>query len=301
MSGEGDLSSRMSDLQLKSSQVLEPKTKVLALYEIPSHEYYQATVDSYDPQSQRYRLTWDDQDTKGRSVASLNLCRDEAPKQVEVHVNTQVVFLQGKIWHRGEVAKKYCEKIDGVDVWKFDGFHIYGALNFKNVEYDGFAFEFKGLTLEQIRLIGSESDSYIAGTKVLALYSNCTYSYFPATVNNFNSEEKFYTIDWTDGDGRGKEVRPNNLAQDKVPAVEDLQVGSNVLFTQGKYAMDGKEYDFWHKGEITAKYSKKSDGEIVWFFDLYHRYGALDGKNVKYEGYAFEVLELTVDKLRWAP
>ena len=66
--------------------------------------------------------------------------------------------------------------------------------------------------------------------------------------------QKVYEIDWDDGDTTGREVKIENLSLDRIPEDHEVQVGSDVLFTQGEYSPSGTQLTGgkrWHKGVIT--------------------------------------------------
>ena len=63
-------------------------------------QYFTATIVSFDSNTLRYTIIWDDQDPSGRVIDYYNLALDRIPEPDEIAIGTIVLFPQGK--YRGQ-------------------------------------------------------------------------------------------------------------------------------------------------------------------------------------------------------
>ena len=106
--------------------------------------------------------------------------------------------------------------------------------------------------------------------------------YYTAKVAAFDRKERTFTVDWDDGDQKGR-TQPYRLVCKHVPpAADEVGVGTVVLFTQGKYNFEGHRLDRYHEGRVTA-IERGADGEAVYVGE--HTKGEADGKWVTYKDY----------------
>ena len=63
-------------------------------------QYFTATIVSFDVETYKYTIDWDDQDPSGRVIDYFNLALDRIPDEDEVGMGTIVLFPQGA--YRGQ-------------------------------------------------------------------------------------------------------------------------------------------------------------------------------------------------------
>ena len=106
-----------------------------------------------------------------------------------------------------------------------------------------------------------------------------------------------YTVAWKDGDTTGTVQKYNYVALDSQPDTNDIGVGSEILFEQGRYQLNGEPGFRWHLGIVTG--IMKRNG--VKTFDGKHLKGPEDGKWCTFGGYSPTFTNYTIDKLRVFP
>lgn len=134
---------------------------VLAMWEVSPWQYFTATIVSFDSNSLKYTINWDDQDPSGRIVDYYNLALDRVPDPDEVAIGSIVLFPQGKYkgqegvrlggqrYHQGRITHVY----DGPGGEKlYDGVHTKGESDGKWVTYKDYDPNFYGLRLQQFRI-----------------------------------------------------------------------------------------------------------------------------------------------------
>ncbi|XP_075244459.1 uncharacterized protein LOC142338555 [Convolutriloba macropyga] len=136
------------------------------------------------------------------------------------------------------------------------------------------------------------------GDKIYAKYFK--HQYFPATIDSFNPVDQVFHITWDDGDTEGRVVAVGDVANDRIPAVNSIGVGSNVLFAQGFYGAKGDKFSGsrWHMGKIT-NVKKQPNGSTL--YDGQHAFGEKDGKWVTYTNYSETFSDLKLEDLRVSP
>ena len=95
-------------------------------YHAVTKAYYPATVQSFDPVSTGFVVSWDDGDSTGREMEFDRVALDSTPKEDEVGVGTIVLFPQGRYkgtagnnaggerWHQGRITKIEAGRFSGV-------------------------------------------------------------------------------------------------------------------------------------------------------------------------------------------
>ena len=73
------------------------------------------------------------------------------------------------------------------------------------------------------------------GNHVVCMWGQSKWQYFTATVVEYDSSTKQYTIDWDDNDPTGRVIDYTNIALDEIPDENLIGIGTLVLFEQGKY------------------------------------------------------------------
>lgn len=154
---------------------------------------------------------------------------------------------------------------------------------------------------------GSESASEIlepeeslapkVGDDVVSFWKD--WQFFLSNIVDFDTDELKYQVAWKDGDTTGT-IQPYDLvAKDVVPPNSDtIGIGTEVLFEQGEYALDGVRGFRWHLGEITEI---KTDENRVKTFSGKHKKGAEDGKWVTFRGYEETFEDYGLERLRIFP
>ncbi|EGD79508.1 hypothetical protein PTSG_10079 [Salpingoeca rosetta] len=136
------------------------------------------------------------------------------------------------------------------------------------------------------------------GDRVISHWTR--WSFFPATINSFDSETRSFTVDFLDGDTEGR-VQPFDLvALDRVPDVDEVGVGSHVLFPQGMYRAQGERDGGvrFHMG-VVEHIDTAADGTRT--YSGRHLKGEADGKWVTYKDYSATFSDLRLDQLRMSP
>lgn len=134
---------------------------VLAMWSKTPWQYFTATIVSFDSNTLKYTIIWDDQDPSGRVVDYYNLALDRVPESDEIAVGTIVLFPQGKYrgqegvrlggqrYHQGRITNVY-NGAHGIKL--YDGLHTKGHADGKWVTYKDYEQYFYGLRLEQFRI-----------------------------------------------------------------------------------------------------------------------------------------------------
>jgi hypothetical protein len=139
------------------------------------------------------------------------------------------------------------------------------------------------------------------GDHVISL---CTrWKYFTATVQSYSESTKMYKINW-DNDPTGREISFENIALDITPDQNQIQIGTIVLFRQGKYkarevitSLNAHSARFrWHQGTITGK-KKRLRGDYV--FKGHHTKGKEDGKTFNFKDYRIWIKIECVGRLKY--
>ncbi|XP_078489481.1 uncharacterized protein LOC100182474 [Ciona intestinalis] len=127
-------------------------------------QYFTATIISFNPNSLKYTIEWDDQDPTGRVIDYFNLALDKVPSNDQVGVGSKVLFHQGTYkqsevhgvtrsgglrWHQGEIERIYKDQ-DGNTL--YDGHHTRGEKDGKWVTFKDYSFQFIGYSLEDFRM-----------------------------------------------------------------------------------------------------------------------------------------------------
>ncbi|XP_076821216.1 uncharacterized protein LOC143468110 [Clavelina lepadiformis] len=151
---------------------------------------------------------------------------------------------------------------------------------------------------------GDERNLPGVGDHVVAMWSGSKWQYFTATIESFNKDKLKYTIEWDDHDPTGRQVDYFNLALDKVPTVDQIGVGSKVLFHQGQY----KQQEVhgitrsgglrWHEGEIERIYENPTGQKR---YDGRHTKGEADGKWCTFKGYGRTFAGYSLEDFRMPP
>ena len=135
------------------------------------------------------------------------------------------------------------------------------------------------------------------GDKIFAKYFQC--QYFPAAIDYYDTAAQNFHISWDDNDTAGRIVAVGDVALNRIPDLDQIGLGSHVLFQQGQYgSKDSRSGGYrWHMGEIT---NIKNTLEGI-LFDGQHVYGEEDGKWVTYKDFSQTFSGLTLDQLRVSP
>ena len=100
------------------------------------------------------------------------------------------------------------------------------------------------------------------GDRVVSHYRNFTY--YMATVAEFDAKSMTYTVDWDDDDPVGRVQPFDHVALDEPPEMDDIGVGTIIFFPQGAYVSEeiNSECARYHEGEITAV-NHSETGEVT--------------------------------------
>ena len=101
------------------------------------------------------------------------------------------------------------------------------------------------------------------GDRVLAFHT--TGAWYPAAVSNVDKNTLEYTVDWQDGDATGRVVASECIALDVSPIREELGMGSEVIFPQGRYvATEGKnDGGHFHWLGVVTGFEDDATGELM--------------------------------------
>ncbi|EDQ86872.1 uncharacterized protein MONBRDRAFT_27923 [Monosiga brevicollis MX1] len=138
------------------------------------------------------------------------------------------------------------------------------------------------------------------GDKVISHWVR--WQFYPAKVISVNRETRKYEIQWDDGDVTGRDQPFGLVAKDITPAADEIGVGSQVFFPQGRYK-GNDDYNrssgiHWHLGQVD-KIDKGEGGELL--FSGFHLKGEADQKWVTFSGYAPRFENLPASELRVSP
>jgi hypothetical protein len=90
----------------------------------------------------------------------------------------------------------------------------------------------------------------------------------------------------------------SKVAMDLVPQVDDICVGTRVIFPQGKYSLAGAAAGTrYHEGVVTRR-SSGPDGDLL--FEVEHLLKPDDGK-MRYRVYTDTAADLKISDLRLSP
>ncbi|XP_028403846.1 uncharacterized protein LOC114526443 isoform X2 [Dendronephthya gigantea] len=153
------------EVDVKQTNHLNAGDEVISLY--GSWAYFTATVVSFDVDNLMYTINWDDGHQSRRVQKYFNVALNKTPGESEIDINTLVLFPQGEYagtdgsnlggirYHQGRVTQIY---EDPLGVKKYDGVHTKGASDGKWITYNGYSYEFNGLTRNDLRLTLDISD-----------------------------------------------------------------------------------------------------------------------------------------------
>ncbi|XP_048580168.1 uncharacterized protein LOC116604300 [Nematostella vectensis] len=153
--------SPVKGLQKESKNLPKVGDHVLAMWSVSMWQYFTATIVSFDPNTLKFTIEWDDQDPSGRVIDYYNLALDRVPDDDEIAVGSIVLFPQGAYkgkegvrlggqrWHQGRIT----DVTHGPDGEKlYDGEHTKGKNDGKWVTYKGYDPKFDDLKRHQLRI-----------------------------------------------------------------------------------------------------------------------------------------------------
>ena len=158
--------------------------------------------------------------------------------------------------------------------------------------------EIEACVLEQVGVelpmaslaVSSDRELLAEGVHVISHYSK--WGFFPGTIGAFDRTKHTFDIDYDDGD-KGT-TQYDLVALDRVPDLDELGVGTQVVFMQGRYKDDPSDPEHrawrWHLGVIESG----SDGVLR---GRHLKNNEDDGKWVEFKGYERE-WELPPENLR---
>ena len=125
------------------------------------------------------------------------------------------------------------------------------------------------------------------------------WAYYMAKVVSYNNITMKYTVDWDDSDLTQKEAMFNEIAVDIAPEINDVGVGSFIIFPQGSYTKgNNNEEKRYHEGEITSVNVIQKD---LVFLNGHHCKNEDDGKWIKYDGYSYHFTDIPLSSVRLPP
>lgn len=127
---------------------------------------------------------------------------------------------------------------------------------------------------------------------------NTTWQFFLSNIVDFSPEDMTYTVDWKDGDTTGRTMKYDMVAKDSTPNKQDIGIGSEILFEQGEYALDGVPGFRWHLG-IVENIQEDENGRIT--YSGRHLKGEEDGKWVTFRDYEETFSDYPIERLRTFP
>lgn len=133
--------------------------------------YYAATIVSFDRETLKYTVDWDDGDPTGKVQSYKDLAIDKIPSEDQVGLDSIVFFPQGSYgategnntggvrYHEG-VVTSYLEDSSGACL--YDGHHTKGAEDGKWVTYKDYNYNFNGIPLQMLRIAPNAMDALMA-------------------------------------------------------------------------------------------------------------------------------------------
>lgn len=133
--------------------------------------YYTATIVSFDRETLKYTVDWDDGDPTGKVQSYKDLAIDKVPSEDQVGVDSIVFFPQGGYsatagnntggvrYHEGVVTRVYK---DSSGFWKYDGHHTKGDEDGKWITYKDYNYNFNGVPLQMLRIAPNAMDALMA-------------------------------------------------------------------------------------------------------------------------------------------
>ena len=140
--------------------------------------YYMATVVNFDKASMKYEVDWDDGDTSGRVKDYNQVAIDVVPDADDIGVGSIIFFPQGSYsgtkgnnkggvrYHEGIVTS--IQKEGGQVL--YSGHHTKGAEEGKWITYQSYSYEFRDLTLSQIRIAPTALDALHTHDYITPIY-----------------------------------------------------------------------------------------------------------------------------------
>ena len=143
-------------------------SRVVAMWGQSKWQYFMATIIEFDPQKLMYKIDWDDGDPTGRDVHYKNLALDFRPDSDSIATGSSVLFQQGSYtgqtnvegtgvdrsaglrWHQGIITEVTTNATTGVKY--FNGHHSKTEKDGKWCTFKGYSYEFRNLTLDDLRL-----------------------------------------------------------------------------------------------------------------------------------------------------
>eukprot|EP00039_Didymoeca_costata_P030589 m.30333 g.30333 ORF g.30333 m.30333 type:complete len:853 (+) comp8195_c0_seq1:160-2718(+) len=124
------------------------------------------------------------------------------------------------------------------------------------------------------------------------------WQFFKSTIASFNPADMTFTVNWADNDVSHRTQPVKLVALDRTPSVEDIGIGTHIIFPQGRYRQDERNDagQFYHLGIVT--HINIIDG--VRFYRGHHLKGREDGKRILMS-YQYEFDGLKLEDLRVAP
>jgi len=137
---------------------------VVSMWSSSMWQYFTATIESFDRNTLRYTIDWDDNDPTGREVDYFNLALDKVPSEDSVAVGSTVLFHQGRYnatliqgvsrsgglrWHQG-IIEKVSTAPNGCK--SYFGRHTKSEEDGKWITYKDYNLYFEGYKIEDLRM-----------------------------------------------------------------------------------------------------------------------------------------------------